>query len=205
GQQPATTAALLFYTGQTATVLSGAAPADQPGIDLTAFGNNNLKPERSAEFEGGFDAGLFRDAARLEVTYYDKRTHDALVNRQLPPSNGINQNRFENIGSVRNRGVEALLSVTRDVAPGVGLDASLGFTRNTNKLLKLGVPPLVNGEFREVEGYPLFGFWDRPILGFNDANDNGLIEVGEVTVDTAFRFLGSSIPKTTVSLNAGIT
>src|SRR5207237_653459 len=146
GQQPATTAALLFYTGQTATVLSGAAPADQPGIDLTAFGNNNLKPERSAEFEGGFDAGLFRDAVRLEVTYYDKKTHDALVNRQLPPSNGINQNRFENIGSVQNRGIEALLSVTKDVAPGVGVDASLSFARNTNKLLTLGVPPIVNAE-----------------------------------------------------------
>ena len=205
GQQPATTAALLFYTGQTATVLSGAAPADQPGIDLTAFGNNNLKPERSAEFEGGFDAGLFRDAVRLEVTYYDKKTHDALVNRQLPPSNGINQNRFENIGSVQNRGIEALLSVTKDVAPGVGVDASLSFARNTNKLLTLGVPPIVNGEIRQVEGYPLFGFWDRPILSFADANGNGIIEVNEVTVDSVARFLGSSIPKTSISLNAGIT
>jgi len=205
GKQPDTTAALLFYAAQTATLLTGTAPADQPGIDLFSFGNNNLKPERSAEFEGGFDAGLFRDAARLEVTYYDKRTHDALVNRPLPPSNGINQNRFENIGSVRNRGVEALLSVTKDVTPGVGVDASLSFARNTNKLLTLGVPPIVNGEIREVEGYPLFGFWDRPILSFSDANGNGIIEVNEVKVDSVARFLGSSIPKTSVSLNAGIT
>src|SRR2546422_4238023 len=60
GQQPSTTAALLFYAAQTATVLAVSTPtvADQPGIDLTAFGNNTLKPERSAEFEGGFDAGL---------------------------------------------------------------------------------------------------------------------------------------------------
>ena len=142
---------------------------------------------------------------RLELTYYDKKTHDALVNRPLPPSNGINQNRFENIGSVQNRGVEGLLSVTKDVAPGVGVDASLSVARNTNKLVKLGVPTIVNGEIRQVEGYPLFGFWDRPILGFNDANNNGIIEVSEVTVDTAFRFLGSSIPKTSISLNAGVT
>ena len=207
GQQPSTTAALLFYAAQTATVLAVSTPtvADQPGIDLTAFGNNTLKPERSAEFEGGFDAGLFHDAVRLELTYYDKKTHDALVNRPLPPSNGINQNRFENIGSVQNRGVEGLLSVTKDVAPGVGVDASLSVARNTNKLVKLGVPTIVNGEIRQVEGYPLFGFWDRPILAFNDANNNGIIEVSEVTVDTAFRFLGSSIPKTSISLNAGVT
>jgi len=208
GQQPATTAALLFYAAQTATVLAvspNPTPGDQPGIDLTAFGNSTLKPERSAEFEGGFDAGLFHDAVRLELTYYDKKTHDALVNRPLPPSNGINQNRFENIGSVQNRGIEALLSLTKDVTPVVGIDASVSFARNTNKLIKLGVPTIVNGEIREVEGYPLFGFWDRPILGFDDANHNGIIEVSEVRVDTAFRFLGSSIPKTSISLNAGVT
>ncbi len=205
GQQPSTTAALLFYSGQTATV--GAVSADQPGIDLAAFGNDNLKPERSAEFEGGFDAGLFHDAARLELTYYDKKTHDALVNRRLPPSNGINQTRFENVGSVQNQGIEALLSVTQDVAAGVGVDASLSIARNVNKLLSLrsDIPPIVNGEIRQVPGYPLFGFWDRPILGFNDANHNGIIEVSEVTVGPAAVFLGSSIPKTSISLNAGVT
>jgi TonB-linked SusC/RagA family outer membrane protein len=203
GQQPSTTAALLFYAAQTATV--GAVSADQAGIDLTAFGNDSLKPERSTEFEAGFDAGLFHGAARLEITYYNKKTHDALINRPLPPSNGISQFRFENIGSVQNRGVEALVSVTKDLGPDIAIDASVSFARNTNKLLKLGVPTIVNGEIREVEGYPLFGFWDRPILGFNDANNNGIIELNEVTVDTAARFLGSSIPKTSISLNAGIT
>ena len=207
GQQPGTTDALLFYAAQTATVFSGVAPTDVPGIDLTAFGNSALKPERSTEFEAGIDAGLFHDAARLELTYYDKKTHDALVNRRLPPSNGIATTRFENIGSVQNRGLEALLSVTKSVTPSVGVDAQLSIARNTNKLLTLGVgiPPIVNGEIREVPGYPLFGFWDRPILSFNDANGNGIIEPSEVTVDTVARFLGSSIPKTTITLNGGIT
>jgi hypothetical protein len=207
GQQPGTTDALLFYAAQTATVFSGGAPTDVPGIDLTAFGNSALKPERSTEFEAGIDAGLFHDAARLELTYYDKKTHDALVNRRLPPSNGIATARFENIGSVQNRGLEALLSVTKNVTPSVGVDAQLSIARNTNKLLTLGVgiPPIVNGEIREVPGYPLFGFWDRPILSFSDANGNGIIEPSEVTVDSVARFLGSSIPKTTITLNGGIT
>ena len=203
GQQPSTIAALLFYTGQTATV---GALGDQPGIDLASFGNEALKPERSAEFEGGFDAGLFHDVARLELTYYDKKTHDALVNRRLPPSNGISQTRFENIGSVQNRGIEALLSVTKDVTPGVSVDAAFSVARNVNKLLSLrsDIPPIVQGEIRQVPGYPLFGFWDRPILGFKDANNNGIIEVSEVTVGPTAVFLGSSIPKTTLTLNAGV-
>jgi hypothetical protein len=207
GQQPGTTDALLFYAAQTATVLSGAAPTDVPGIDLTAFGNSALKPERSAEFEAGFDAGLFHDAARFELTYYDKRTHDALVSRRLPPSNGIATTRFENVGSVQNRGLEVLLSMTKNVTPSVGVDASLSIARNTNKLLSLGkgIPTIVTGEIRDSVGFPLFGFWDRPILGYNDANHDGIIGVNEVTVDTLARYLGSSLPKTNITLNAGVT
>ncbi len=207
GQQPGTTDALLFYAAQTATVFSGTSASDVPGIDLTAFGNSALKPERSTEFETGFDAGLFHDAARLELTYYDKRTHDALISRRLPPSNGIATTRFENVGSVQNRGLEVLLSVTKNLTPGVGVDAALSVARNTNKLLSLGkgIPTIVSGEIRDSVGFPLFGFWDRPILSFNDANHNGIIEVNEVTVDSLARYLGSSIPKTTITLNAGVT
>jgi TonB-linked SusC/RagA family outer membrane protein len=207
GQQPGTVDALLFYAAQTATVFSGASANSQPGIDLTAFGNSGLKPERSAEFEGGFDAGLFNGVARLELTYYNKTTHDALVNRVLPPSNGIATSRFENIGSVRNSGLEGQFSVTQNLASGIGLDVALSVARNTNKLLTLGagIPPIVNGVNQEVPGFPLFGFWDRPILGFRDANGDGIIEENEVTVGPTAVYLGSSIPRTSISLNAGVT
>jgi TonB-linked SusC/RagA family outer membrane protein len=205
GQQPGSVDALLFYAAQTATLFTGTTATDLPGIDLTAFGNSSLKPEWSSEVELGFDAGLFHDAARFEFTYYNKKTKDALINRRMPPSNGIALARFENIGSVQNRGIEALLSVRRDVAAGTSIDFTFSAARNTNKLVKLGVPTIVNGEIREVEGYPLFGFWDRPILGFSDANGNGIIEVSEVTVGPDPVFLGSSIPKTILTLNGGIT
>ena len=207
GQQPGTTDALLFYAAQTASVFNAAGAAtDLPGIDPTAFGNSALKPERSTEFEAGFDAGVFHDAARLEVTYYNKVTRDALINRRLPPSNGISTVRVENVGTVRNKGLEFLVSMTRDITSGVGIDASLSFARNVNKLLSLkpGIPPIVSGEIRHVPGYPIFAFWDRPITGFTDANNNGIIEVSEVTVGPTAMFLGSSIPKTTITLNTNI-
>jgi TonB-dependent starch-binding outer membrane protein SusC len=208
GQQPGTVDALLFYSAQTATVLNATGGGtDQPGIDLSAFGNSALKPERSSELELGFDAGLFHDAGRLEVTYYNKKTRDALISRPLPPSNGINTSRFENIGSVQNRGLEVLLSVTKNVSQSVGVDASISYAHNANKLLSLGkgIPTIVAGEIRDTVGFPLFGFWDYPITGFKDANGNGIIETSEVTVGPNPVFLGSSIPKTNITLNAGIT
>lgn len=205
GQQPGSTDALLFYAAQTATTFTGATATDVPGIDLTAFGNSALKPEWSSEFEFGFDAGLFHDAARFELTFYNKKTKDALIQRRLPPSNGIATTRFENIGSVQNRGIEALISARKDISTNLGVDATLSIARNTNKLLKLGVPPIVNGEIQEREGSPLFGFWDRPILSYNDANNNGILEVGEVTVGDTAVYLGSSIPRTVITFNAGIS
>src|SRR5207245_11712713 len=54
-------------------------------------------------------------------------------------------------------------------------------------------------------GYPRVGFRDRPNFGFNGTNGNGIIEVSEVVVGPDAVFLGSSIPKTSVSLNAGVT
>jgi TonB-linked SusC/RagA family outer membrane protein len=207
GQQPGSIDALLFYAAQTATTFSGTTPTDVPGVDPAAFGNSSLKPEWSSEVELGFDAGVFHDAGRVEFTYYNKKTKDALVNRRLPPSQGINPNRFENIGSVQNHGIEALFAIEHQITSGIGVDATFSLARNINKLISLGagIPPIVQGEIREVPGYPLFGFWDRPITGYGDANGNGIIEVSEVTVDSVARFMGSSIPKTVLTLNAGLT
>src|SRR2546430_5752023 len=42
-------------------------------------------------------------------------------------------------------------------------------------------------------------------LGFKDLNGNGIIEVNEVTVADTALFLGSSIPKTVLTLNGGVT
>ena len=49
------------------------------GVSFASLGNSDLKPERSSEFEIGFDAGLFNDRVSLEFTYYNKLTRDALI------------------------------------------------------------------------------------------------------------------------------
>lgn len=210
GQQPGTTAALLFYGTNTSPVASaagGAAATDQPGILLTAFGNSALKPERSAEADIGFDMGLFHDGLRFELTYYNKQTHDALVNVPLPPSNGIATAHFVNLGSVQNQGLEVGLNFVKDVSRSISLDGSFSIARNVNKLLSLGqgIPTIINGENRDTVGFPLFGFWDRPILSVVDSNKDGIIEPNEVTVGPTAVYLGSSIPKTNITLNMGIS
>ena len=202
GVQPGSIDALRYYQPVTAPING----TDTPGLIIAAVGNDSLKPERSSELELGLDADIAKSRVHVEFTYYHKKTTDALVQVPLPPSQGGPANRFENVGSTLNKGVEGLVSVNLDLGPSVRVDAALSASHNSNKLLTLGtkVQQITLGEIRHVPGYPLFGYWDRPILGFQDANGNGIIEPSEVQVGPAAVFLGSSIPTTNISLNAGI-
>ena len=176
-----------------------------PGIELGDLGDPRLKPERTREFEAGFDVSMLDERVRLEATYYDKQSKDALINRTLPPSAGLSANRFENIGAVKNSGLETLLGATLlDLDP-VQWSATLSMAWNRNELVTLGVPEIISGAQRFVEGYSLGGYWDYPILGFEDADANGLITADEITVGDEVVYLGSVMPTRQASLTSDVT
>jgi outer membrane receptor protein involved in Fe transport len=91
GVQPGTTDAVRLFLPQTASV----AAVDIPSLVYSAVGNTALKPERAREYEIGGEATLFDSRAYVEFTYYNKRTKDALIARQLPPSAGGPITRFD--------------------------------------------------------------------------------------------------------------
>jgi TonB-linked SusC/RagA family outer membrane protein len=204
GQQPGTIDAVQFYSATTSTL----AGIDTPGLLVGQLGNPNLKPERSTELELGFDAGFLNEAAHFEFTYYNKKAHDALISRRLAPSLGGPVSQLENIGLVQNRGLEAVLNIHTKLASSIGLDLTLSGSRNTNKLLELGegVSPFGGGNNTlNVPGYPIFGYWSRPILGYNDINGDNILSPNEVFVGDTSVFIGSSIPRNELSTNFGLT
>src|SRR5262245_8480469 len=106
GVQPSTTAAARYFTSTTATI----GGADQPGVRIGSLGNQNLRPEYSAEFETGFDVSLFDNRTSLELTYFNKKTKDAIIARPIAPSISGLATIFDNLGSIRNQGFEATLN-----------------------------------------------------------------------------------------------
>jgi TonB-linked SusC/RagA family outer membrane protein len=200
GVQPGTTDAVPFYSPTQAIGEAGEAA----GTVFTALGNQHLKPERSAEIELGFDANLFDDRINAELTYYNKNSKDALIERVLPPSLGTGSTvRFENLGEVRNKGWEARL-VSRFLETSmIGWSLELNGSINDNKLLSLGgLPPLIlSSTLQNREGYPLNGWWSRELLSFSDKNGNNIIEfnadpnISEIVVSDTTRFHGRSSPK----------
>ena len=80
-------------------------------IAPTRLGNADLKPERQSELEFGIDMGLFDNKVGIELTYYKQDIEDLLLARTLSPSTGFGS-RVENIGTMTNRGFEALITAT---------------------------------------------------------------------------------------------
>jgi outer membrane receptor protein involved in Fe transport len=183
GVQPSTTAAARFFSSTTATI-SG---ADQPGVQLGALGNAKLKPEYSGEFEGGFDATLFNSRTTFEFTYYNKKTKDAIIARPIALSIAGITSIFDNLGSIRNQGMEFTFNDRLIDNRALGFDIQVTGSTNKNRILSLGegVTPVFTGNRNtqyNAPGYPLFGLWGKNIT-YNDKNGDHYLAVNEVCQD----------------------
>ena len=87
GVQPGATTSLQTFSAVTrainTTTPGNATGADTPGLIANALGNPNLQPEKSAEFESGFESRMFNSAVDLDFTYYNKQTNDALIAKPI--------------------------------------------------------------------------------------------------------------------------
>lgn len=116
-------------------------------IQPANLGNPDLKPEVTTELELGTELGLFDNRVAFDVTYWDRRTTDALVSYQFPVSGGFLQRQVVNLGRLRGRGVEMSLRGTalqrRTLT--VNLFASAAYLWERIESLG-GAPPLKLGE-----------------------------------------------------------
>jgi TonB-linked SusC/RagA family outer membrane protein len=206
GLHPGPLDALQYYLAQPVTVQS----ADQPGITQPdTLGNKRLKPERTQEWELGFDADLLR-RVHFEFTFYDKTSHDALIARRLAPTLGVSLAQFENIGSVSNKGVEIQASAQVLDRPNLGWSVTATAWGNRNRVLDLGpgISPIIFGlggfSQRFQAGYPAGSYFMIPYT-YADANNNGIIGRNEVSVGSQPVFLGSPFPDHGGTLSSELT
>ncbi|MCX5766805.1 MAG: SusC/RagA family TonB-linked outer membrane protein [Gemmatimonadetes bacterium] len=207
GVQPGPLDALRTFGATTANVRG----TDQPGVVFSALGNSDLKPEQTTETEVGFEARLLKGAVNFEMTYYAKKTKDALISAIVAPSAGAASSVRRNLGSVTNEGLEGSINAQLVDRRALGIDVTLSASMNSNKLVSLGgTPPQIGTTTRAVEGSPLFGLWAKHITGWNDKNKDGILtynadpNLNEVFVDTAVTLRAYSAPRKTVTLNTGI-
>jgi TonB-linked SusC/RagA family outer membrane protein len=206
GVQPRSTDAFVTYSTPTVSINN----VDSPGLRASSLGNSDLKPERTDEFEGGFDTRVLNNRMNIEVTYYSKSTKDALFDVPVPPSSAAQATTIRrNFASVKNAGIEASVTTTLIDRRALGWDMTISGSHNDNKVLKLandnsGNPILVNGTGanRDSVGFPVRGFFYRTYT-FADSNSDGVITANEVVVNPLFSYVGNSIPKDIASITNG--
>jgi TonB-linked SusC/RagA family outer membrane protein len=198
GAQPGSTDAIPFYSPATASVDG----ADRGSLVFSAIGNQTLKPERAREIELGFESNLLASRFHVELTYYNKLTRDALIARPVAPSVGATASRFENLGSVRNHGLELRLNGLIIDRPAFGWDLEVNASWNRNRIEALGVPTIVGATTREQVGFPIDAWFQRPYT-FSDLDGNGVITVNEIVVGDSAVYIGPSNPTREVTLTSG--
>ncbi|MDQ3522387.1 MAG: TonB-dependent receptor, partial [Gemmatimonadota bacterium] len=212
GQQPETFAALRTFRPVTG-------PDDVGTVTPNAVGNPDLGPERGSEVELGFDAGFLNERLGLEFTYYNQRTRDAILLRDIAPSTGFSGSQFVNAGRIRNTGVELLARLQAITTPRVGWDLTFSVATNENEILDLGVEGLNfvsagSGNQHRV-GHPVGSWFEKRVVDaqFNaagtlvagseicDNNDGGTVSCASAP----FVFLGRPTPKTEGAFTSTLT
>jgi hypothetical protein len=92
-----------------------------------------LKPERTREFEGGFDVGFLGDKADMSATWYASRTSDVILVTPIPPSSGYSSE-AKNAGKLRNSGTELQLNLRPITKTGYSWDMSFQWATNKSRV-----------------------------------------------------------------------
>ena len=109
-----------------------------PGVVSSIFlGANDLKVERSKEWEAGIDLGLIRDRADLSFTYYHTISEDVILLQPLSPSSGFFRT-ANNAAKFRNAGAEVSLNLRPITTENFSWDVGLQWGKNKGRVLSLG-------------------------------------------------------------------
>ena len=183
--------------------------------------NPDLQWEKNSNLNTGFEFTLFDRRLRGGIEYFMRESSNLLFEVPLPQSTGIST-RWENIGTMRNNGIELDLTGTIIRTPDFNWDINLNATHYKNEITKMpldneGKPKeIVSGTKKLSEGHSIYDFWLRDFVGVDPTNgaiqfnkdildDNGE-PTGEkkITNDhnaASYYYLGSAIP----DLYGGIT
>lgn len=169
---------------------------------VNALGNPNLRPERVREHEFGFDVSAFGHRLGGEFTWFRRETVDQIVTVDQPP--GLGRIRT-NLGRTTGAGFEAQVQATLVQSALITWNVALLRSFHRTTLEELGGA----AERREpsggwVEGYPIGARFVRPLVGFNDANGDGIIASSELQYGDSVTYLGESTPPRSLTLTSNV-
>ena len=196
---------------------------------VTAFTPNNVQNaeltfERTSQVDIGADYALMQNRLSGSVEYYIKNTNDLLLRHKVIQPSPVND-RLENIGSVKNRGVELTLDALAISRASMTWRAgiNMSFERSTAENIGGGAIDFgtVSGQGqsgqnaeRLAAGYPLGAFYGPTYLGVDSAGtqlfrcSSGTGCVGGVTTNVSIAdrtVIGNPNPSMTLGFHSELT
>jgi iron complex outermembrane receptor protein len=151
----------------------------QGGVTPTSNGNPNLKWEQTSQIDAAVDFGLLNNRLSGSIDYYVKNTKDLLLTVNVPQPAAVST-QLQNVGKLRNRGVEMSLDAVALSKPGLIWRAGLTFTAERNKVIELPTSSIstgfVSGQGQSnqvsqhiMPGFPLGTFYGPVYIGVDAA------------------------------------
>jgi len=109
----------------------------QAGVIPHNVGNPNLKWEQTTQYNGAVDFGLMNNRLAGSIEYYVKNTSDLLLEVPVPQP-AASGTRIENVGKLRNRGLEVTLDALLASRPGLTWRSGVVFALERSAVLNLG-------------------------------------------------------------------
>lgn len=126
---------------QTQGTISGAKYYSFGTNDVIGYVPNNLRNlelgwERTTEYNIGLDFGFLDNRISGSIEYYNRLTDDLIMNKTLPVTLGYSSVKA-NVGSVRNKGFEAIINSENIRTKDFSWTTSLNFAYNKNSIVDL--------------------------------------------------------------------
>jgi outer membrane receptor protein involved in Fe transport len=116
----------------------------EPAVTTENVGNADLGPERTQEWELGFEGSFLDGRVSFDFNYFTQTTSDALVPTQQVPSLGFIGTQLINIGEVKNWGTETFLNFGVLRSPTLDWEIGFRYSTHNNEALDLGELDLIN-------------------------------------------------------------
>ena len=97
------------------------------------LGNGALKPERTTEYEVGFESTFFKKRVNLDVAVYDKASKEVLWGRPKAASTGY-ATQTANIIDLSNKGIEVAMNLVPVRTANFQWDFTTTFTKNMSEV-----------------------------------------------------------------------
>ena len=189
------------------TVAFGSSWNDDPKLLNLAIPNTlpdaDLMPQKTTSIEFGTDLRFFKNRVRLDLTYYNSKSENQIVNVPISAASGYTAKTI-NAGRIDNKGVEVLLGFTPLQSEDFKWDVTVNFAKNKNKVVELaeGIDQFVLGGYWSLNVLAAPGQAYGQLYGYDyerDPNGNvifydGLPEQGDLKV------LGNTTPDYTAGL-----